>query len=89
MSIRDFVIEEEATSLTALQVFHRRIKVPITVYLSTVQDFTNPWEERAYQYFIHDYLQEIGDPGIIGMIRKEQEGDCLLFDAAVRYPVSD
>lgn len=87
MNIHDSV-EEENFSSTTLQVFHRQLKVPLESYLSAVQEFTDPWDERAYQHFIHLYLQELGDPGIIGMVRKEQNGDYLLFDAAVRYPVT-
>lgn len=88
MNIRDSV-EEENFSSTALQVFHRRLKVPLESYLNAVQEFTDPWDERAYQAFINHYLQEVGDPGIVGMVRKEQNGDFLLFDAAIRYPVSE
>lgn len=86
MSIHDSV-EEENFDSTALQIFHRRLKVPLDFYLNAVQEFTDPWDERAYQHFIHLYLQELNDPGIIGMVRKEQDGNFLLFDAAVRYPV--
>ncbi|MEA4902385.1 hypothetical protein [Desulfitobacterium sp.] len=32
-------------------------------------------------------MSELNDPGIIGMVRKEQDENFLLFDAAVRYPV--
>lgn len=81
-------IQEETSSAMALQIFHRHLKVPIDSYLSTVQEFTDPWNERAYQYFIHDYLKDLGDPGIIGMVRMEKDEDYLLFDAAVRYPVT-
>lgn len=88
MTLHDSVVEEDLSS-TTLQVFHRRLKVPIETYLSTVQEFTDPWDERSYQHFIHHYLQELGDPGIIGMVRKEQEGNYVFFDAAVRYPVTD
>lgn len=88
MNIHDSV-EEENSSSTTLQVFHRQLRVPIKSYLTAVEEFTDPWDERAYQQFIHHYLQELGDPGIIGMVRQEQAGDFLLFDAAVRYPVTD
>lgn len=87
MNIHDSVEEEDFSSM-ALQVFHRRLKVPLESYLQAVQEFTDPWDERAYQMFIHHYLQELGDPGIVGMVRKEQSGDYVLFDAAVRYPVT-
>ncbi|AHF07287.1 hypothetical protein [Desulfitobacterium metallireducens] len=88
MNIHDSV-EEENFSSTTLLVFHRHLKVPLESYLSAVQEFTDPWDERAYQYFIHHYLQELGDPGLVGMVRKEQSADFLFFDAAVRYPVSE
>lgn len=82
-------IQEESLSAVTLQIFHRHLKVPIDSYLNTVQDFTDPWDERAYQYFIHDYLKDLGDPGIIGMVRMEKDEDYLLFDAAIRYPVAN
>lgn len=82
-------IQEESSSTVTLQIFHRHLKVPIDSYLNTVQDFTDPWDERAYQYFIHDYLEDLGDPGIIGMVRMEKDEDYLLFDAAIRYPVAN
>lgn len=88
MHIHDSV-EERHFSSTTLQVFHRQLKVPLESYLTTVQKFPDPWNERAYQHFIHRYLQELGDPGIVGMVRKERFGDFLLFDAAVRYPVEE
>lgn len=88
MNIQDSVQEENPLT-TTLQVYHRRLKVPLESYLTTVQEFTDPWNERAYQHFIHQYLEELGDPGIIGMVRKEQEGNFLFFDAAIRYPVSE
>lgn len=82
-------IQEESSSAVTLQIFHRHLKVPIDSYLNTVQDFTDPWDERAYQYFIRDYLKDLGDPGMIGMVRMEKEEDNLLFDAAIRYPVTN
>lgn len=85
MSLRASV-EEQGPAATTLQVFHRRLKIPVNVYLETVQGFLNPWDERAMQSFVEGYLQEQADPGIVGMVREERESDYVYLDAAIRYP---
>ena len=79
-------IEETAPAPATLQVFHRRLKIPLNVYLDTVREFPDPWDERAMQYFVEGYLREQNDPGIVGMVREEKEPDWVYLDAAVRYP---
>jgi hypothetical protein len=80
-------IQEEHAPLTTLQVFHRRLRIPLESYLNTVEEFTDPWNERAYQYFIQKYLEEINDQGIVGMVRQEHDQDFIYLDAAIRYPL--
>lgn len=80
---------EEDTPITTLQVFHHRLQIPLESYLKAVEEFTDPWNERAYQFFIQKYLEEIQDPGIVGMVRQEHDADFIYLDAAVRYPVTD
>ncbi len=81
-------IQEEVQPNVTLQVYHRRLKIPLSGYIETVQDFPDPWDERAYQFFVHKYLEEINDPGIVGMVRQEKDEEFVYLDAAVRYPVS-
>ena len=73
---------------TTLQVYHRRLKIPIESYLKTVAEFVDPWEERAYQHYVHQYLSQNNDEGIVGMVRQETDADFVYLDAAVRYPVN-
>jgi hypothetical protein len=73
---------------TTLQVYHRHFKIPLKTYINTVADFLDPWEERAYQYVVHQYLAEAKDSGIIGMVRQERDENYVYLDAAVRYPVN-
>ncbi|MDP4128426.1 MAG: hypothetical protein Q8912_16030 [Bacillota bacterium] len=72
---------------TTLQVYHRSLKIPLETYMNTVADFLDPWEERAYQYAVHQYLEEAKDSGIVGMVRQERDENYVYLDAAVRYPV--
>lgn len=73
---------------TTLQVFHRHFKIPLETYINTVGDFLDPWDERAYQYAVHQYLATAKDSGIIGMVRQERDENYVYLDAAVRYPVT-
>ncbi|MDQ7096829.1 hypothetical protein REC12_24860 [Desulfosporosinus sp. PR] len=73
---------------TTLQVYHRYFKIPIESYLNTVADFLDPWEERAYQHFVQNYLETTNDEGIVGMVRQEKDESFVYFDAAVRYPIN-
>ncbi|GAB6174155.1 hypothetical protein JCM15765_36330 [Paradesulfitobacterium aromaticivorans] len=75
--------------MITLQVYHHRLKVPLKEYLDTVQEFTDPWDERAYQYFANKHLEQENDPGIVGMVRQERDDDYVYLDAAVRYPVAE
>lgn len=85
MSISNSVIEDSAQA-TTLQVFHRHLKVPLPKYLDSVGEFTDPWDERAYQHFVQEYLDELDDPGIVGMVRPERDSEYVYLDAAIRYP---
>ena len=87
MSLGSSVIEE-SQPVTTLQVYHRRWKIPQDVYLEVVRDYPDPWQEEAYQFFGQKYLEELADPGIIGMIRQEHDDSYVYLDAAVRYPVA-
>lgn len=75
--------------MITLQVYHRRFKVPLREYLGAVQDFSDPWDERAYQYYIIKQLEQENDPGIVGMVRQERDEQYIYLDAAVRYPVAE
>lgn len=78
-------VEEQLPPDTTLQVFHRQLKIPIPIYLEAVSEYTDPWEERAYQFFVQKYLEELNDSGIVGMVRQERNESHVLLDAAVRY----
>jgi hypothetical protein len=73
---------------TTLQVYHRHFKIPVESYLNTVEEFLDPWEERAYQHFVLEYLQKNNDDGIVGMVRQERDENFVYLDAAVRYPIN-
>jgi hypothetical protein len=73
---------------TTLQVYHRHFKIPVASYLNTVEEFLDPWDERAYQHFVHEYLQKNNDEGIVGMVRQEKDENFVYLDAAVRYPIN-
>lgn len=79
-------VEEQAMPTTTLQVYHRRLRIPREIYLETVADFSDPWEERACQFFVQEYLQELNDSGIVGMVRQDITDSFIFLDAAVRYP---
>lgn len=85
MSIIDSVVVE-SSPVTTLQVFHKRMKIPISIYLNSVSGYTDPWNEKAYQWFVQQYLYETKDPGIVGMVRQECDSDYVYLDAALRYP---
>lgn len=76
------------SSETTLQVYHRHFKIPIESYLNTVTEFLDPWEERAYQHYVHQYLEAAKDEGIVGMVRQEKDENYVYLDAAVRYPIN-
>lgn len=88
MSILDSIQEEHTPAITTLQVYHRRLRVPIESYLKSVEEFTNPWNERAYQHFIQNYLDGLNNQGIVGMVRQEQDSEYVYLDAAIRYPIA-
>ncbi|MGC7870834.1 hypothetical protein ACPUYX_04790 [Desulfosporosinus sp. SYSU MS00001] len=73
---------------TTLQVYHRYFKIPVERYLNTVTDFLDPWDERAYQHFVHQHLKTIDDHGIVGMVRQDKDENYVYLDAAVRYPIN-
>lgn len=85
MSIFDS-IEIEHTPATTLQVFHKRLRIPISTYLELMADYPDPWNEMAYQRFVQKYLDQIDDPGIVGMVRQEKDEEFVYLDAALRYP---
>ncbi|MGE4271687.1 MAG: hypothetical protein AB7E31_02265 [Desulfitobacterium sp.] len=68
---------------------HQYLRIPISAYLKQVADFTNPWNERAYQAYIQHFLNEIHDEGIIGMVRQHRDDQYVYLDAAVRYPLEN
>ncbi|TGE34320.1 hypothetical protein [Desulfosporosinus sp. Sb-LF] len=72
---------------TTLQVYHRHYKIPLETYFNTVAHFLDPWDERAYQFAVHQFLEETKDGGIVGMVRQEKDENYVYLDAAVRYPV--
>ncbi len=76
------------TPETTLQIYHHHYKIPIETYFNTVADFMDPWDERAYQFAVHKYLEKAKDNGIVGMVRQERDADYVYLDAAVRYPMS-
>lgn len=86
MNFKDSIHEEHTPEITTLQVYHRRLRVPKDIYLQSVDEFTDPWNERAYQHFIQNYLNEYHDQGIVGMVRQEQDSVYVYLDAAIRYP---
>ncbi|MCO5387885.1 MAG: hypothetical protein NHB14_21205 [Desulfosporosinus sp.] len=69
-----------------LQIYHHHLKIPIQSYFNTVTDFLDPWDERAYQFVVHQYLEKAKDDGIVGMVRQERDENYVYLDAAVRYP---
>jgi len=71
-----------------LQIYHQHLKIPLGTYLNTVADFPDPWDERAYQFFVDQYLEETKDSGIVGMVRQEKDENYIYLDAAVRYPMT-
>lgn len=71
---------------TTLQIYHRYFKIPLEQYFNTVVDFLDPWDERAYQFVVDQYLKEMNDSGIVGMVRQEKDENYVYLDAAVRYP---
>jgi hypothetical protein len=72
---------------TTLQIYHRYFKIPIETYINAAADFLDPWDERAYQFVVHQYLAEAKDNGIVGMVRQEKDENYVYLDAAVRYPI--
>lgn len=76
----------DTAPVTTLQVFHKRLKIPLSVYFHGVAEFTDPWDEQAYQFFAQHYLDETKDPGILGMVRQEHDDHYVYLDAAIRYP---
>lgn len=73
---------------TTLQIYHCHFKIPLERYFNTVADFLDPWDERAYQFVVHQYLEEMKDNGIVGMVRQEKDENYVYLDAAVRYPLT-
>ncbi|EHQ88189.1 hypothetical protein [Desulfosporosinus youngiae] len=73
---------------TTLQIYHHHLKIPIETYFNTVADFLDPWDERAYQFVVHQYLKKTKDSGIVGMVRQERDENYVYLDAAVRYPTT-
>ncbi|AGA69769.1 hypothetical protein Desdi_2344 [Desulfitobacterium dichloroeliminans LMG P-21439] len=68
---------------------HHHLCIPISDYLEQVADFTNPWDERAYQSFIQHHLYETLDEGIVGMVREHRDHEYVYLDAAIRYPLEN
>lgn len=76
----------QSSKETTLQIYHHHLKIPIETYFNTVAEFMDPWEERAYQYTVEQYLKKAKDSGIVGMVRQERDENFVYLDAAVRYP---
>lgn len=73
---------------TTLQIYHRNYKIPLETYINTVSDFPDPWDERAYQYVVHQNLIKTNDCGNVGMVRQEKDENFVYLDAAIRYVIN-
>lgn len=73
---------------TTLQIYHRSFKIPLETYFNAAADFSDPWDERAYQHVVQQSLAAAHDHGIVGMVRQEKDESYVYLDAAIRYPVS-
>lgn len=78
---------EELTPQENVRVIHRRLRVPKDEYYQQVTKYDGPGFEEKAQQFIRDYLDNIGDKGWVGMVRSGEEGDWVLIDATLRYPL--
>jgi len=81
----DFSRVVEKTKEPYFTVKHKLLCVPREDYERVLKDFLDPYSEEGVQEFVSLYLESKGDPGIVGLVGVERQGEKVLIDAAVRY----
>lgn len=78
---------EELTPMENVRVVHRQLRVPKEEYYQHINCYGDSSFEETAQLFVRDYLDTKEEGGIVGMVRGWEEGDWVLLDATLRYPV--
>lgn len=79
---------EEIAPLENVRVVHRQLRVPREEYYQHITSYRVGDFEETAQLFVRDYLDARDEEkGIVGMVRGWEEGDWVLLDAAIRYPL--
>lgn len=80
---------EEMAPLESVRVVHRQLRVPRDEYYKHITRYDGSGFEESAQLFIRDYLNtKEEEGGIVGMVRGWEEGDWVLIDATLRYPLN-
>lgn len=79
---------EDLGPLENVRVVHRRLRVPRDEYMQHIVSY-NPGDfEQPAQLFVQDYMRWMGkEPGLVGMVRGWEEGEWVILDATLRYPM--
>lgn len=85
----DFSRVKELESREYFRVIHHRLSIPMDLFFEVVGPAQGDITEPEAQEFIYSYLKSQGrGNGLVGMVRIIPQGEHLLLDAAIRYPVS-
>lgn len=83
-----FNLVEDLGPVENVRVVHRQLRVPREEYYQHITSYgVGDFEETA-QLFVRDYLiARDEEQGIVGMVRGWEEGNWVLIDATLRYPL--
>lgn len=88
MDIFDMV--QESAPQENVRVVHRQLRVPREEYYQHILSYGGGDFQDTAQLFVREYLlAKNEEQGIVGMVRGWEEGDWIVMDATLRYPLEE
>ena len=79
---------EDLGPVENVRVVHHRLRIPKDDYYKHILNYDGDDFEVTAQLFVRDYIDWMDkEKGIVGMVRGCEEGDWVLLDATLRYPL--
>lgn len=81
---------QESAPQENVRVVHRQLRVPREEYYQHVLSYGGGDFQDTAQLFVREYLLAKDEElGIVGMVRGWEEGDWVVMDATLRYPLEE
>ncbi|HOC06303.1 MAG: hypothetical protein ACOX21_05970 [Bacillota bacterium] len=88
MDIFDMV--QESAPQENVRVVHRQLRVPREEYYQHILSYGGGDFQDTAQLFVREYLlAKDEEQGMVGMVRGWEEGDWIVMDATLRYPLEE